>query len=35
MITIKNKTLVGSSSIGLDDVYLYDIILLFTIDVRS
>ena len=31
----KNKTLVDSSSIGLDDVYLDDIILLFIIDLRS
>jgi len=34
MITLKNKTLVGSRSISLDDVYLDDIILLFTIDLR-
>jgi hypothetical protein len=30
MITLKNKTLVGASSIGLNDAHLDDIILLFT-----
>lgn len=35
MITIKTKTLVDSGSVGIDDVYLDDIILLFPIDSRS
>jgi hypothetical protein len=34
MITLKNKTLVGPSSIGHNDAQLEDIILLFTIDSR-
>jgi hypothetical protein len=34
VITLKNITVVGSSFIGLNDAYLEDIILLFSIDSR-
>ena len=34
MITLKNKTLVDASSMGLKDAHLGDVILLFTIESR-